>query len=431
VSKEYLAFLGTNDYLPCNYYFNDNKVEDVRFVQEAEVEMFCKDWTKNDRIIVFLTEEARDKNWYDDGDSKEGLKTKLTSLELKPDISSIRVPQGKSEEEIWKIFERIYDSIDDNSEVIVDVTHAYRYLPMLLIILLDYTRFLKDISIKGIYYGAFETLGTPYTIEKKPIEDRNVPIFDLTPFVNLFEWTSAVDDFMSYGDINDVNNLTKKEVNPLLNKTEGQDKDARNLRKLGDMLESFTKAIKTCRGLKIIDYDYDKLRKLIRKDKEYTNSKIKTLNPLLEKISSKISEFENGDIKNGYYAVKWCIKHGHIQQGFTLFQETMISEIVEKEYGKEEINDNKKRRIVSQAINIKQQSLPEKEWKKPARHYKSDVKNIMRGLEDDFIYIYDSISHLRNDINHAGFRESPSSADNLKQKLKEQIEKIIGGEKNV
>ena len=66
--------------------------------------------------------------------------------------------------------------------------------------------------MKAVYYGAFEVLGYGSLVAKLPIEERNAPIFDLTPFIDLFDWTLAIDRYLATGDASLVENLTSSEV---------------------------------------------------------------------------------------------------------------------------------------------------------------------------------------------------------------------------
>jgi len=433
MSQIMLAFLGTNDYLPCNYLLNGReKINDVRFIQEALVSLFCKDWTEEDRVTIFLTEEAKNKNWVDDGHSRdgkplqrEGLKRRLESLGLKTKILAKEVPDGRTEEEVWKIFDEVLNQINDGDEVIFDITHAFRSLPMLAIVILNYAKVIKNIKINGVYYGAFESLGSIHEVKEMEIQDRNAPIFNLTSFVRLFDWTNATHNFITYGDAKDISELTQQEIKPILADTKGKDEGAQNLRKLSTQLKKFTELIQTSRGPDIIkDIDFDNLRELIKISK---GGLLSPINPLLDKISNKIKDFKSNDVKNGYAAVEWCIGHNLIQQGYTLLQETMLSEVITKHFGNNEITDREKRKLVAQAINIANRNIPEGEWKESAKSRKEDVKKIIGCLSKDFIRIYDAITQCRNDINHAGFVTDPIQPKDLKNKLKEYYEKLKKG----
>ncbi|HWP49655.1 MAG TPA: TIGR02221 family CRISPR-associated protein [Candidatus Limnocylindrales bacterium] len=436
MSQVMLAFLGTNDYLPCNYLLNEKgKISGVRFIQEALVSLFCKDWTEKDRIIIFLTEEAKNKNWVDNGHKdrdgkplqREGLKRRLESLGLKTKILDKEIPDGRTEEEIWRIFDEVLNQIDHGDEVIFDMTHAFRSLPMLAIIILNYAKVIKNIKINGVYYGAFESLGSIREVEKMAVQDRNVPIFNLTPFVRLFDWTNAIHNFITYGDAKDISELTQQEIKSILADTQGKDEGAQNLRELSKQLKKLTKLIQTSRGPGLIDgFDFDGLRELIKKE-----GFLKPINPLLDKIANKIKDFKNKDIKNGYAAVEWCIQHNLIPQGYTLLQETMISEVVVRHFGQSEILNEDKRKLAAQALHIANRNIianrkiPEEEWEEPAKSRKEDVQKIISCLSEDFIKIYDSITQDRNDINHAGFRTQPSQPEDLQERLKERYYKNL------
>ncbi|WP_207679589.1 TM1812 family CRISPR-associated protein [Desulfonema magnum] len=67
MAKAYLSFLGTNDYIPCIYTDGNREVSDIRFVQEATLELCCREWGDEDRILIFTTDEAYKANWLDDG----------------------------------------------------------------------------------------------------------------------------------------------------------------------------------------------------------------------------------------------------------------------------------------------------------------------------------------------------------------------------
>ncbi len=418
MSRLLMAFLGTNKYTPCNYELNEKgKVSNVRYIQEALASFLCKDWTVDDRIIIFLTKDAKAVNWVDNGYKDEGgkpnigLKTRLDALKLKAKIIPKDIPEGKKEDEIWRIFDCVLDQIKKDNEVIFDITHAFRSLPMLAVIILNYAKVLKNIQIKGVYYGAFESLGSSDEVKKMNIEDRNAPIFDLTPFVRLFNWTNATANFLTYGDVKDIHKLTNEE------------KDEITIN-LSEQLRKFTQSIQTCRGPAIISFDIKNLKELVEQ-----GSSVKLINPLLDEIYTKIKSFNNNDIKNGYAAVEWCIEHNLIQQGYTLLQETMISDIVEKQYGSDKITDKLKRELVSQAFNIKSRKIPESDWKEPAKGNEEDIQKIIGCLDDNFVKMFDKISQHRNDIDHAGFRKNPMEDEVLIANLKKYYIELKAGDK--
>ena len=61
--KVFLSFLGASNYHTCDYCFNGECIEDVKFVQEAIIKIFCKDFENRDEYIFFLTDKAEKQNW--------------------------------------------------------------------------------------------------------------------------------------------------------------------------------------------------------------------------------------------------------------------------------------------------------------------------------------------------------------------------------
>ena len=165
--KVFISFLGNGFYEPTKYVENTTdevKVESLRFIQEATINAYCKDYNNNDIIYIFTTKGAL-LNW-NDGEHKnfrtnsnewyEGLGSRLKGLKLDCSFENIMIPEGQSTDEIWEIFRIVYEKLQEKDELIFDITHGFRSLPMLNMVLINYAKLLKNITVKGIYYGAFD-----------------------------------------------------------------------------------------------------------------------------------------------------------------------------------------------------------------------------------------------------------------------------------
>lgn len=436
MAKLFLSFLGTNNYEPCVYYQGEKpplpERRAVRFVQEATIGRYCKGWVGGDRIVIFTTCKAYKKNWLDGGhgDSAleggapvEGLKTRIAAMGLDPGIKvqNVYIPDGSDEAEIWEIFRIVYDTINKGDEVVFDITHALRSIPMLAIVILSYARVLKEITIAGIYYGAFEVLGSLSEVKRMPIEDRLAPILDLTPIAGLLEWTSAVDRFVSSGDPAKVSELTTAGVRPILKQTKGADQAAQTLRRIADSLEQFCAVMSTCRGLKITE------------TAERLNSQLAALErsdilppfaPLFGIIKNKLRSFEGKPLTDGLQAVTWCLNHGLIQQGFTILSELLVCWVLGKTIG--ETRDAKLRSLPSQAAAILQKGYKDcpDQWKEAAAENQDLVRRIVIFFEEhtDIMKMLYEINEFRNDLNHAGCRENPINEKTFSPALKRLVE---------
>lgn len=430
MAKVYLSFLGTNDYLACTYYTGDREVNNVRFVQEATLNFFCSHWTCEDKILIFITNAAYEKNWLDNGHKERntdnikkcmGLKRCIESLELPVSIQKVSIPEGKSEKEIWEIFQIVYDELKAGDEVMFDITHAFRSIPMLAIVILNYAKTMKNVSLSGIYYGAFEVLGSYHEAEKLPPEKRRAPILNLTSFDQLMEWSFAVDRFLKAGNASPISSLAKKSIKPVLAATKGQDIAASTLRNIANGLEEFTKTLSTCRG-RNITATTAKLKQNI--DRCQSLELIRPFKPIFKQVKNQMDLFSGDSIADGIQAAKWCLKHNLVQQGYTILQETLISYFIIK------INENPEainREIVGQAIYIHTQNerLSQEKWKEPSKSNMEITKKLIAfyKTKGELVKIYRNLSKDRNDLNHAGHKKNPMSADKFSLKLGEYIRK--------
>ena len=99
-----------------------------------------------DKVIVFTTEEAYKENWLDSSNNRHGLASALKGYSVRAgaEISCRSIPDGQNEKELWEIFRIILDSLEEGEEIILDITHSFRYLPMLTFIVLNYARAVKN-----------------------------------------------------------------------------------------------------------------------------------------------------------------------------------------------------------------------------------------------------------------------------------------------
>jgi len=427
MSRVYISFLGTNDYLPCTYFHHEKELKNIRFVQEATLHLFCKEWDNNDRILIFATDGSYKSNWLDDGhkDRKSGeikkcngLKTCIEKSKLQAEVQRIRIPDGQSEQEIWDIFQIVYDQLKSDDEVIFDITHAFRSIPILAIVILNYAKVMKHIVIEGIYYGAFEALGSIHEADALPLQKRRVPILDLTSLDQLMEWSIAIDRFTGSGDAGLISRLADRSVKNLLAVSNGQDKTAANVRYIAKNLSDFSKAMSTCRG-RDISVITGKLKKNVNSFE--TTEIVRPFKPVFERIKKQFDKFNGNPVMDGIQAAKWCAEHNLIQQGYTILQETLITYFVTESGENEE--DRKNREIASQAIAIYLKKIDKDKWEKPALDNRYMTQKFLKVYDSKqkLIKIFRNLSNDRNDLNHAGQNDSPMKPDRFSEKIKAYI----------
>jgi CRISPR-associated Csx2 family protein len=416
VNKSFISILGTNDYLECRHSYK-NKISDsiVKYVQEDLIKFFCQDFTEQDEIRIFLTNLARARNWENDGfkKSNEGLKSRLFKTGLKCKVNDYSIPDGNNENDIWEIFEIILNTFHQDEIVIVDITHSFRFLPMLLTTLLNYAKYQKNITIKGIYYAAFESLGTINEIKDIPPENRITPIFDLTSLSLLQDWTVASFDFINNANVQKLNQLVSEENKFIKSLSDNQKFFPQNvIRKLEKLINN----IALCRGKELLEFDYNDLKENINKLRDLPFLP-KPFFFLIDELYKKVQNFNNNCNDLIIVLADWCLEHNFYQQMVTLLQEFSITLILD-ECSLENYYD-KYRIITSQSFRILAQKLSEESWQSPAKENKEITSQILnssklKSLKDSF----QALTDLRNDINHAGFLRDARNVDSIKSRLK-------------
>ena len=422
--KIFISILGTGYYYPTKYYFNNeisgNELE-CRFIQQATINHFCTNWNDDDKIYFFLTKDARKISWNNPAqknnknnkESYTGLSQIIKQLNLKPEI--LDIPNGNNEQEIWEIFQIIFNKLNNNDEVYFDITHAFRSLPMLVMVLINYAKFLKNIEVKSITYGNHQAEKDGYS-----------PVINLTAFSELQDWTNGINEFVKNGISYQLTDLIRKKS------TNKKGREKQNLQKFAIELNNFILLFSSVRGRQIYEgNNFKELEKQIKIIKQ--NTTIKVLEPIIKELENKISNFSNYfNMKNGEIAINWCIEHNLIQQAYTLGQEHIISILCDKfnlEY-KERID----REIISKTIGIineerkLKKTIDEKDLDKTlldnlAKYYKIKKESLINEISQDF----GELSRFRNSINHGGMVDDFQGKDFKKnfEKFYNKITEIL------
>lgn len=430
--KVFISVLGTGFYGKCKYTrgeYNSVKASETRFIQQSTLEYLnVYDWSKNDAAIFLLTSNAKSENWNREIKSRVNFSTKeeeeylgleyvLEQMNLPVEIRPVDIVDGKDEDEMWEIFNALFNELKDGDELYFDLTHSFRYIPMLVLVLGNYSKFLKNVTIKSITYGNYEAR-----------EDNNAPIVDLLPLSALQDWTYAAGQFLENGNVSRLQHLCNEELKPILREAKGSDLEATNLKKFINTLADVIDERVTCRGMSIIKSE--SFRKMKNVSDKLETTKIEPLNPVFDKIKKSMVSFdENENIKNGFSAAVWCFKNGLLQQSATILQEFVITFVCSR-HGIQ-IDDEGKRDWVTSAFAIKCNNLAEKDWrlnKEPevAEIQKERIKQILADdlfASCDFVNAFVSLSEVRNDYNHSGMRSvrKPMSTNNIKNNIEKCI----------
>lgn len=419
--KLFISFLGTGNYHECVYYDSQKQYRPTHFIQCATLEKIgAQQWEETDAVRIFATKKAKEQNWNEELEGKDyaGLSKQLTDLGLKADIQCVSICDGKNETEMWDLFETVFSQIEEGDLLYVDLTHAFRYQPMLMLVLTNYAKFLKNIKVMHISYGNYEA-GLKTTIDGKDL--TLAPIVNLLQLSQLQDWTTAAADFLQNGYVDKMSDLASNSIRLLQKDVSTRSDDNRKLASFVGELKTLVEERQTCRGLDISSGATQ--QKLMEEAGKLGEVVIKPLEPILEKVSQALPKPE-GSLNNCLDAAQWCYDNHLYQQSATILQEGVVTYFCER-HGIA-IDNEEERGLVNSAFNIKAYALPQSKWDvKPAQIDK--VKELLGDivLSQPTVYCaFSNITDIRNDYNHAGFRSKrdPQSPANIKKNISKALQ---------
>ncbi|MBI5368403.1 MAG: TIGR02221 family CRISPR-associated protein [Planctomycetes bacterium] len=172
--------IGTGEYVETAYRLGEREVR-ARFAPVALARLLGD--LRGACASVLVTPKARAR-WYDAAASE------LAELGLAPE--PVEIPEGRNEDELLAIFEAITRRVPAGASVVLDVTYGLRHLPFVHLAALAFLTGLRDVQVRGIYYGAFE------------LDRQAPPILELTPLFNLLRWYHALEMARETGNLTGV-----------------------------------------------------------------------------------------------------------------------------------------------------------------------------------------------------------------------------------
>lgn len=407
MNKKLITFLGVANYKTGIYHLHNSYQEKTSFVQTALAKLLDPD-----EVVVLVTKQAEEKNW-------PRLIKELEQFDVQVSFRKRQIPSGRSEDEIWDIFQILTNEVREQDVLFIDITHSLRSLPIMTLACVQYLRALKDISLQGIYYGAWEA-----GVEKNG--DIWAPIFDLSSFVELMDWSEAVGAFERSGDSTRLSQLFDKEVKPRQIASKGQDQEAKLLREVANGLFQTSQSMATCRGREI--YTNPVMHRVAERLQQLENehSPGKAFNPLLARIRQKIESVScpldgfSDEVQRGFEAVSWCVQHNLVQQAYTMLQENLITHFCQQ--GGADPWAQSDRALVACALSLFRK--PKDEWDSTARKNMDFIDRIMECAGTEILTLYDQLSKKRNDLNHAGIL-APAKAEKLINEIETQAQKAL------
>lgn len=386
-----LTFLGVGEYKPVTYVWGN---------QEYVTRLFptaLTNWLNPSAVLVLLTAEAREHaNW-----------TQLQEeLAGKVSLTPVDIPLGRSEAELWQIFGTLADCLNEGDAVAFDVTHAFRSIPLLSLLVATYLRVAKSVSLQHLFYGAFEAR-QPASTPPQPTD--RAPVFDLSPFLTLLDWVTATDKFVKSGDGRELAELLQAAHRlPWTTAAPPDSADLpRFLQGLGRSLNTLSQALLLARPHDIAENATVLVQRLNDAGPEAARW-ARPFTVLLERTRTAYEPFTDNTLASQRDLVRWYIEHGYLFQGVALAREWVVSWTCAR-LGQDQIADREK---AEEALN---QASRRKRGESVSEL--SPLLAELEALPDRPLLLetWDSVNDLRNDIAHCGHRPQPRPTSRIIQ----------------
>ena len=152
-------------------YVLDGQETEARLAPAALYELLPEE-RRPHRIVALCTEQAE----------QQALPLLRAALEPRCPVESVRVPADSSKpaQAIDECLATLANSVPDDVDLTVDVTHGFRHMPFLIYVGTLYLTALRRVRLRGAYYGMLRKL------------PELSPFFDLRPLVQLPQWFHAL-----------------------------------------------------------------------------------------------------------------------------------------------------------------------------------------------------------------------------------------------
>ncbi|KAF0151025.1 MAG: CRISPR-associated protein [Ignavibacteria bacterium] len=380
-----LSFLGTGDYKETTYH--DSEIG--RSYSSKHFTVVLQKFYEPEKIFLVMTPEAENKH--------------ALSLRTECAFVPIPVPSGKSTKEIWEMFSSITNAIPENSELIIDVTHGFRSQPMLALSIALFLRTVKNVNVKKIIYGAFEAK-----------ENDIAPIFDITSFINILDWTFAVDNFIKFGNAEQLRDI----LSVLHKKLKFEHDQNSSLKSFGKLLNDITQSLALIRPSEVSKFSKELPAKINSVKNDISQiPEVKPLDYLLNVIPKSFSDltfnedsiFTDAGFRMQGNMIKYYMETNQLVQAITLSREVVVS-LVCKTNSFKYLQKEEREKAEDVLYN----------W---AKFLKQGVR--LEKTPTEIGKLWQKIIDARNDINHAGMRISSSAASKLNSSINVICKQVI------
>ena len=415
MAKIYMALLGTSQYEEMTYCYNGLECKTC-YIQEALLEMLLKQGDKFDRIVFFLTAEARAKHW------KVLCERILRLYPEKGVIREIGIDYNESRAGLLNLFHTMYDAMGKGDCVTFDITHSFRSIPALFFPLMSYAKEMKQITVDHIFYGPFDN------VTKCP------KVIDLKIYERIMTCSGAAHSFIRTGNAAEILETVSDQKDSMpATERKAFSKTQSAAKYLSELSAHLLLCLSGNHGKYCISDSAKRVRNTVeslreeqqeRQSREMSSYEKEAafFDELIDHVYDSVREVaaEQSLFKEGMAAVQWYISKGHVMQGYSALRETIITFLCETYAPGEDCQNIKLRGAVENALN----ALNEKSKGRAAKQnvsafYPAEERYLLlfmktySHIEPQAVTFVKELLNRRNMMDHFGMNKDYNSEPNM------------------
>lgn len=405
--RKILTFLGTSFYKETTVYIGEytygnpdgsNCAENTIF--PLSLIRYYREIEPDEPLSVFflLTKGAKEhRNW-----EKTQTVLERWKEEWGLNYNTIDVPDDvESSEATLQLVKSMINVLESGDEVVLDVTHCFRDIPLTALVAALYIKEALDVKIQ-ILYGKLNSVKTP---DGKEI--NNTETKDLTYVTKLTEWLFAARLFREYGYSKELGELTYQRNNEIRKENRGR---PQKLSTMKGYLTSLTNSLRlgSIRSLRTsvrwFLFAFEEDDSLIKEIRQYV-PELDTLLPTILKRYDKIDtgmeevSLNKAELDAERELMRFYLDTRDIGMALRLAREYMINILLYKEGLADSVFDKEKREEVSRFLD---ESDPLRKARNHVAHFGfNDSNNLanINTIEDHLMKLIDTdIDDLYNEM---------------------------------
>lgn len=388
-----ISFLGTGSYETVTYTWQ-GKTWETHLFPEALVKLF-----KIDTLFVLVTPQVKSHpNFLE-------LCNRLGKL-----VHPLEIPEGKSEEELWQIFDRCTEVVDEYDEILLDITHAFRSIPLIVFTVAAYLRQTRGVAVRHIVYGAL-------------VEKGVATVLDLVPLLELLDWLTGAEFFLRRGDATLLAGQIAT-AHERVWRGHGDGEMPRKLKSLAGGLTSLSLAFYFAHPRSVMQ-DAKKLKKMLDAVTPEVRRWAKPFSVVLARVQETLDclahsspdRLDAENLRKQLALVTYLLEKGLTPQAVLLAREWMVSYCILAQ-GNGDWLDRSTRLEVEKTLGIAAQVY--------CRKKDMDLPDWFAAIPraQDIARIWDELSELRNKIAHCSLYKGSQDAESLEHQAKGVLAKL-------